>query len=235
MFERPHHRRIAALLSALDAELLRTHHCLFGGGTLIALLHGEYRESRDVDFLVSDLTCYRALRGVVTQQGIGGLFRTPVAALREARMDQYGIRTLIEVEAVPIKFEIVLEARIALDGPMPSAAVCGVSALSPVDQVAEKLLANADRWADDAVDARDLIDLAMMLPDGRIPRTALDKASGAYSSIEADLDKAKAHIERPGRLARCMTHLQMTLPPALLLDRIRRLRPAPPPRRRGAP
>lgn len=231
LFERPHHRRIASLLTALDAGLLRTHHCLFGGGTLIALLHGEYRESRDVDFLMSDLAAYRALRGLVTQHGIPGLFGAPVTPLREARMDQYGIRTLLEVDGVPIKFEIVLEARIGLEAPLPEA-VCGVAALSSVDQVAEKLLANADRWADDAVDARDLIDLAMMLPDGRIPRAALDKAGRAYGSIEADLAKAQAHIERPGRLARCMANLQMTLPPALLLDRIRRLKPAP--LRRGA-
>ena len=98
--------------------------------------------------------------------------------------------------------------------------------LTHVDQVAEKLLANSDRWADDEVDSRDLIDLAMMLKEGRIPRAAIEKAGRAYNSIEADLQKAKLHIERPGRLARCMAHLQMSLPPALVLDRIRKLKPA---------
>jgi uncharacterized protein YerC len=93
--------------------------------------------------------------------------------------------------------------------------------------VAEKLLANSDRWADDATDSRDLLDLAMMLTGGRIPLAALVKAGRAYASIQADLDKAKAHIERPGRLARCLAQMQMAQAPALVLDRIRKLRPAP--------
>lgn len=226
LFERAHHQRIARLLAALDAARLSEHKCLFGGGTAIALLHGEFRESRDVDFVVSDLQAYRALRGIMTRDGLPGLFTQPVQALREIRTDQYGIRTLIEVDGTPIKFEIVLEARIEIDCVAEGPRVCGVSTLTPIDQVAEKLLANSDRWADDAVDSRDLIDLALMLKDGRIPAAALHKAGQAYSSIEADLDKAKAHIERPGRLARCMANLQMTLPPALVLDRIRRLRVA---------
>lgn len=227
MFERPHHRRIAGLLTSVDAAKLSAHKCLFGGGTVIAMLHGEYRESRDVDFLVSDLSSYRALRGFVTKDGIAGLFKEPVKQLRDVRMDQYGIRTIIEIDEQPIKFEIVLEARIQLDSPPDESKVCGVLALTHVDQVAEKLLANSDRWADDGVDSRDLIDLAMMLEDGRIPLAALEKAGRAYNSIEADLDKAKTHIERPGRLVRCMANMQMTLPPALVLDRIRKLKPAP--------
>jgi len=226
LFERLHHQRIAKLLTSLDAALLSTRNCLFGGGTVITLLHGEYRESRDVDFLVSDLASYRELRGIVTKDGIAGLFTTPVKQLRDARMDQYGIRTLVEIDEVPIKFEIVLEARIALDRPPDRNAVCGVRTLTPVDQVAEKLLANSDRWADDEVDSRDLIDLAMMLKDGRIPLAAFEKAARAYSTIEPDLDKAKTHIERPGRLVRCMANMHMTLPPALVLDRIRKIKPA---------
>jgi Nucleotidyl transferase AbiEii toxin, Type IV TA system len=224
LFERPHHQRIAKLLASLDAALLATHKCLFGGGTVISLLHGEYRESRDVDFLVSDLDAYRELRGIVTKDGIAGLFIQPVKQLRHARMDQYGIRTLVEIDQVPIKFEIVLEARIELDSPPDGTAVCGVRTLTHVDQVAEKLLANSDRWADDEVDSRDLIDLAMMLKGGRIPLAAFEKAGRAYGTIEADLDKAKTHIQRPGRLVRCMANLQMTLPPALVLDRIRKLK-----------
>ena len=44
-FERPHHQRIAHVLSALNGETLVQHGCLFGGGTCIALRYGEYRES----------------------------------------------------------------------------------------------------------------------------------------------------------------------------------------------
>jgi len=48
LFERTHHRRVAAVLEALDAELLLSHSCLFGGGTAITLRFGEYRESLDI-------------------------------------------------------------------------------------------------------------------------------------------------------------------------------------------
>lgn len=226
MFERPHHQCIAKLLGALDAPALALHKCYFGGGTAIALLHGEYRESRDVDFLVSEGQAYRALRGAVTTRGIGSLFKEPIKQLRETRIDQYGIRTVFEVDGAPIKFEIVREARIELEAPSAQDKVCGVGALTHVDLVAEKLLANSDRWADDSVDSRDLIDLAMMLDGGRIPRAALEKAAGAYSTIEDDLLKAKAQIERPGRLAACMANMLITMPPAVLLDRIRKLKPA---------
>lgn len=62
MFERAHHRRIAAVLTALDGDRLRALSCLFGGGTAIALRCGEYRESVDIDFLVADADGYRELR-----------------------------------------------------------------------------------------------------------------------------------------------------------------------------
>lgn len=60
-FARPHHQRIASVLACLDAELLRGHRCYFGGETAIALQQGEFRESVDIDFLISDLESYRAL------------------------------------------------------------------------------------------------------------------------------------------------------------------------------
>ena len=42
MFERAHHQRIARVLVALDGQLLREAHCLFGGGgSAIALRFGE--------------------------------------------------------------------------------------------------------------------------------------------------------------------------------------------------
>ena len=55
MFERSHHRRIATVLEALDAQKLADCECLFGGGTAIALAYEEFRESVDIDFLVSSL------------------------------------------------------------------------------------------------------------------------------------------------------------------------------------
>lgn len=53
-FARSHHRLVAMALGCLDAAMLREHRCLFAGGTALALRFGEYRESVDIDFVVSD-------------------------------------------------------------------------------------------------------------------------------------------------------------------------------------
>ena len=85
MFEREHHRRVAHALEALDPALLAANACLFGGGTAIALKHHEYRESVDIDFLVSDRAGYRALRERLTGPlGVSAIAR-PGATLDQAR------------------------------------------------------------------------------------------------------------------------------------------------------
>lgn len=230
MFERLHHRRIASVLSALDGQLLREANCLFGGGTAIALRFGEYRESVDIDFLVSDVASYRALRQLLTgPAGFAGLLRAGNAAFiqtRECRADQYGIRTSLLVADQPIKFEIVLEARIALAAPAASDEVCGIATLSTLDLATSKLLANADRWSDDGVFSRDVIDLAMMQPSLPLLRQAVTKAEQAYGqSICRDLEKAIDKLQtRHGWLERCMQAMAITLPKAVLWQRIRALR-----------
>ena len=235
MFEREHHRRVASVLQALDARLLHAHQCLFGGGTALALRYGEYRESVDIDFLVSQREGYRALRQLLSgKTGVQAICRADVALspvfnqMREVRADQYGIRTMLRVADAEIKFEIVLEARITLDAPGAGDLVCGVATLTPLDAAASKLLANSDRWRDDAVLCRDLIDLAMMAPPKALLRQAIAKAQGAYgASIEADLRMAiQALRERPHRLDHCMQAMRMTtVPKALLWKRIKALEP----------
>ena len=81
----------------------------------------------------------------MTREGIAGLFAGPVAPLREARTDQYGIRTLLQVDGANIKFEIVLEGGIELEPAGPEDRICGVSTLTPLDMATKQLLANADR------------------------------------------------------------------------------------------
>lgn len=229
MFNRPHHVRIAGVLNALDAEMLAAAKCYFGGGTAIALRFGEYRESLDIDFLVSDRDGYGTLREQVRQpEGFNALTRRPVTVLRPAVTDQYGIRTLLEVDGEPIKFEIVLEGRITLEEPGQRDAVCGVATLTDLDMVASKLLANSDRWADRSVYSRDIIDLAMMEPSRDLMARAVAKAETAYkSSIVGDLNKAIDYLQdNPHRLDDCMRELLLTKPPkAALWDRIKQLRP----------
>jgi hypothetical protein len=230
MYERPHHQRIAHVLSALDGSALAQNACWFGGGTCIALKHGEYRESVDIDFLVSDPAGYRELRQLLT--GLDGLApitrqgAMPLELLREVRADQYGIRTQVRMDGHAIKFEIVREARITLQAPGPQDQICGISTLSVLDLATSKLLANADRQADEGVFSRDVIDLAMM--NLKLPqlREALEKATEAYgASIAKDLAKAIDRIQnRQGWLERCMQAMAMDMPKALLWQKIRGLR-----------
>ena len=191
------------MLAALDAPKLEAHHCLFGGGTAMALRYGEYRESVDIAFLVSDLAGYRALRQALTDAaGVRNIARpgATLIATREVRADQYGIRTMLEEDGVQIKFEIVLEARIDLEQPPTDAdRLCGVAALTPLDMAASKLLANSDRWRDDAVHSRDLIDLDLAC--------AIERLRG-----------------QPHRLAQCMEALDMRqVPHAVVWKYIRAL------------
>lgn len=230
MFERPHHQRIASVLWMLDGDLLLRHGCFFGGGTAIALCYGEYRESVDIDFLVSDLDSYRQLRLLTTShEGISALCRPHVGRLkqmRDVRADQYGIRTMLLVADQPIKFEIVLEGRIKLQRDGNENKICGISVLSPLDMVASKLLANSDRWGDEGVFNRDLIDLAMMRPGKDLLQSALSKAELAYgSAVIADLCKAVEKFRhRKDWLDRCTLALDVRIPKALLWERIRSLR-----------
>lgn len=231
MFARPHHQLIAQVLSVLDARQLRDKHCLFGGGTAITLCYGEYRESVDMDFLVADIDNYRFLRQLLTgPTGIQAIVKGSGVSLkqvREIRADQYGIRTLLAVADQNIKFEIVLEGRIPLEPPSGDG-VCGIATLTPLDMMTTKLLANSDRWRDDGVFSRDLIDLAMMKPTRRELQHAIDKASVAYGKAIRD-DLAKA-IERSREhrewLDRCMLAMGMTIPKALLWQNIRALQQA---------
>ena len=230
MFERPYHQRIEQVLRALNAPLLRENQCLFGGGTAIALRYGEYRESVDIDFLVSDLAGYRKLRQLLTNPGgIAGIVRpevTPLEQVKEVRADQYGVRVMLRVADLPIKFEIVLEGRIQLAAPTVKDEVCGVATLSPLDMATSKLLANSDRWGDDGVFNRDVIDLAMMKPSLALLRQAQLKARGAYGdAIRQDLDKALLRLQtRLGWLERCMQAMAMIEPKAVVWQRLRALR-----------
>ena len=229
VFKREHHQRIHQVLLALDAPLLRNHHCYFGGGTAIVLRHGEYRESADIDFLVSDINAYRALRKQLQTQAaletLFGIGHGPLIGVPEVRADQYGIRTRLPVAASMIKFEIIFEARISFDAPGPKDQISGISTLSEVDLAASKLLANVDRWADAGVYSRDVIDLAMMDMSRKASKQAFAKAESAYGdAVKRDVLKAVGMLKNhPDRLAACLAALAVDIPQALMLDRLKRL------------
>ncbi len=230
MFSRPHHQRIAHALQLLNARLLYENKCWFGGGTLIALRFGEFRESVDIDFLVSDVVCYRRLREMATAPGgMANVFQEEASqtiGFGQVRADQYGIRTTIVVAGQPIKFEIVLEGRVELESPKSSDVICGVATLTKLDMATSKLLANSDRWGDDSVFNRDVIDLAMMGLSLSVLRQAIAKAEAAYGkSILRDLGLAIGRVEsRQNWLERCATVLSIHLSKAALWAKIRVLK-----------
>jgi hypothetical protein len=229
MFTRPHHQRIAKVLEALDTDLLKQHNCFFAGGTAIALGYGEYRESVDIDFLVSDLFSYRYLRNSVREQGLQALMKSTDASqlqTSDIRSDQYGIRTKVFVEGKPIKFEIVLEGRIGLTKPGKKDRILGVASLTKLDMAASKLLANSDRGLDMGMHCRDVIDLAMLnLSKSEFAEAAI-KGEVAYGeAIFKDLAKVIDMLgEANGLLERCMKAMDVSVPRALLWQNISKLK-----------
>ena len=229
MFTRLHHQRIAKVLESLDADLLKRHNCLFAGGTAIALGYGEYRESVDIDFLVSDLASYRYLRNSVREQGLQVLMKSTDASqlqTSDIRSDQYGIRTKVFVEGKPIKFEIVLEGRISLAKPGKKDSVLGVATLMKIDMAVSKLLANSDRGLDIGMHCRDVIDLAMLNLSKSEFTEATTKGEAAYGeAILKDLAKVIDMLgEANGLLERCMKAMDVSVPRALLWQNISKVK-----------
>lgn len=91
---------------------------------------------------------------------------------------------------------------------------------------AERLLANADRWNDDSVYSRDLIDLAMQRADRPLLHAACGTAEAAYGdAVRRSLTRAVESLQRrPGRLEECMDALSITtVTKAQLWQAIRKL------------
>jgi Nucleotidyl transferase AbiEii toxin, Type IV TA system len=149
---------------------------------------GEYRTSNSINFICAVGADYRKLRNAISDSpGERLCQRTPRTLLKDNSdlqierftADQYGIRMAIVIDGVTIKTEIIAEARFELDPPrQPSWSP--VECLSISDCFTSKLLANADRYADDSVHSRDLIDLAFLRNDRPIPAIAIEKAEAAY-------------------------------------------------------
>lgn len=211
MFDRPHHQRILKLLHALDGDFLERSGAFFGGGTAAVLALGEYRESLDVDFVCSSQEGYRALRSAVFSGGggLGEIAKTPLALRRDVRADQYGVRAVVDIDGVPIKFEIIREARIEVSGVMNRR--LQVPVLHRDDMKAEKLLANADRGYDLSTKSRDIIDLAMMIDGwGPVSPRVWALTDAAYGpEVRKQFEASVQRVCDKRYLAECLAAMKM--------------------------
>jgi hypothetical protein len=222
MFSYPLHNHVLTILRLLKADFLESCGVLFGGGTLLALHYGEYRLSRDIDFLCSYGTNFSQLRSAIYDEGVNALFQPhwerALQIPRELRTDRDAVRCAVAIADAILKFEIVAEGRISLESPIyPDWSP--VPCLSVVDQIAEKLLANGDRWADASTDSRDLVDLAILKvrtghsAAGRADWSrAIAKAESAYRSVDP-LKRAILNFQsKPEYRDRCYDRLRVQSP-----------------------
>ncbi len=162
---------------------------------------------------------------MVRDHGLDVLATRDLDQGRPPSVDGYGIRTSVLVAGTAIKVEIIHEGRIELDTPSPDDEICGLRILTRTDQVATKLLANDDRWADTSTFSRDLIDLAMMRPDTVALKAGARKAVDAYGkTVGESLDKTVTYLQdRPQRLDDDIRALKIDAPRAVVWQSIREL------------
>jgi hypothetical protein len=184
-YRRALHQRIAGVLALMDAKFLEQAECFFGGGTQLVMSHGEFRESRDIDFLVSSKAGLRMLRETVQERSLGRIFRGKIHLAKEVRAERDAIRTYITEDpaAEPLKLEILVEARIELKGAPDK--MLAVPRLELPWAIAEKLLANADRGRAKEHRARDVVDLAFVSLDVEDAAwvAGCELAQGAYGQV----------------------------------------------------
>lgn len=209
-FRLAHHNKILTILNSFNFDVLKEGSAYFGGGTLLALDFGEYRWSKDVDFISSVTSSgYKNLRTIVFNGGHKALFRD-LSRIKIGRSttDQYGIRMIVFVDNEPIKTEIIAEVRFELDSPR-YLEWSPVPCLSLNDCFTGKLLANSDRCMDESVEARDLIDLAVLRLQSPIPQKAFEKAEKAYE-VKRPLKLAIQHFqEKPDYRQKCFFNLKI--------------------------
>ncbi|BAY17115.1 hypothetical protein NIES21_29490 [Anabaenopsis circularis NIES-21] len=209
-FRLDHHNKILMILESLNPDVLKKGSAYFGGGTLFALDFEEYRWSKDIDFISPMGTSgYKYLRTVVFDGGYEALF-SDLSSIQIGRgtTDQYGIRMMVIVDNLPIKTEIIAESRFQPDQPRYTE-WSPVPCLSLIDCFTSKLLANSDRYMDDSVESRDLIDLAILRLQSPIPQAAINKAENAYEVIRPLKTAVKRFQERPDYREKCFLSLQI--------------------------
>lgn len=178
------HRKVLNILNGLNVDFLTDCQSYFGGGTLVSLRHHEHRLSQDIDLMCS-FDGYAKLRHGLYERGYDALFlnRDSIQLPRELQVSKYAVRFPILFQDTPIRFEIVAEGQLTIGKPAYLQG-CSFPCINPVDSFAQKLMANADRWPDHRLLARDLIDIAVQRLAMPIPTEAISMAEHWYPVME---------------------------------------------------
>lgn len=210
MFKLDHHNNVITILNSIRSDFFNDISAYFGGGTLLTLLYGEYRLSKDIDFICPVGDGYRMLRSEIYDKNYNAIFKdfTKITLPREIKADQYGIRFAVKVADTPIKFEIIAEARISFQT-ADFHTWSDIPCLNFEDSCTEKLLSNSDRWADRSVESKDLIDLSILRLQSEIPEASFRKAEAAYTVLKP-LERSISFFQsEPDYRAKCFSSLQV--------------------------
>lgn len=182
----PHHQRIARVLQWLNASLLSEIGAVFGGGTALVFLLGEYRRSDDIDLIINHLSPGQDRIALLNARH-GPAFLTSGPAPNgieigpfRAHRDKYAGSFL--VDGIPVRFEIIYESRVVLPAGErhPGIPICHAPLLTLAETKWHALL---DRGFDNGVHRRDLYDLAMLARHGVDVTKALQRATATLSSV----------------------------------------------------
>ena len=204
------------ILARLDNNLLHQHRVVLGGGALIGMLHGQLRYSRDLDFLIApqdyNKLAYRLRSGESVFAFQDNL------EVSEPRIDRYGIRYPVRVkeggEKFTFKVEIISEWNMQIDTPE---SIYNIACLNECDRISAKLLANVDRGYDSSKFSRDLIDLAIIASQSKIPSAAIDKATGIYpDALSALIKSIQRFQDYPNYRDKCYENLQINRPEVII-------------------
>lgn len=183
------------LLRQFHSRRLASYGAFLGGGSLIALDYGGERLSSSIVFLCANAKGYKRLRTAIAQEGYGSVFaeQQGLRLPQPIETHRLGARFKVVVEGEweqsnsqmgpIITVEFLFEFRLAFERPRKPA-WSPVLCLNEIDCIAEKLLANSDRWQDPAVGFKDLIDLAVLRLRGPLNPAAIAKAESVYPVLE---------------------------------------------------
>lgn len=207
---------IKIMLKRLNVELLERHRIYLAGGSLIGLKHGASRFSGDLDFLTQPKD-YQQIK-LAINNGARILLDSPDLTVGEPRIDRYGIRYPVTIEQngqlLRLKLEIVAEYNLVIG---VKDYYHNIPCLNFEDRVVSKLIANADRWCDHNKFSRDLIDLAMIAEQQKLPYAALCRANNVYPDAERCLIEAIKQFQNlPEYRQKCYCALQVSEPSRII-------------------